>query len=270
MTGGITARDPFLPALSRGLQEGVHASGNTVSIDKLDLTFDPDFPAVITEVRLTGEHANEAQTRASEGTTSPAMTITTPRKPSVFSVIRPWFNPSTYPFLRAPLNYLLVLLTPLVVPATLLVVTAFAIQRVSSSIRVHRHLRCRKDDSPSGKPSPSAGPVAPKDLEAQTNGTDTLAQPTTTGDFTASTFGIQTSITADLSGVYSGDHSQSLPPLQLEMIKMLDESLHMRKHLAFIPNVFTSHPVILCQDADNPEHQQGLGVVRHWAHNFAF
>lgn len=58
--------------------------------------------------------------------------------------------------------------------------------------------------------------------------------------------------------------------MQLEMIKMLDETLHMRKHLAFIPNVFTSHPVILCQDAGNPEHQQGLGVVRHWAHNFAF
>lgn len=58
--------------------------------------------------------------------------------------------------------------------------------------------------------------------------------------------------------------------MQKEMVKMLDKSIHMRKHLAFLPNVFTSHPVIICQDRKNSEHQMGLSVVEHWASHFLF
>ena len=54
------------------------------------------------------------------------------------------------------------------------------------------------------------------------------------------------------------------------MVRMLDESVHMRKHLAFIPNVFTSHPIIICRDQDIPAHRLGLSAVRHWASNFLF
>lgn len=131
---------------------------------------------MISDVRLTNYHEIAPHTPLSGEAVPQTMEVTTPSKPSMFSVIRPWFNPSTYPFLRVPLNYLLVLLIPLVVPAIILVVTAFAVQRVSSSVRVHRHLRHQRDHSSVEKPAPTSDSAAPKDLEAQTNDNDTLAQ----------------------------------------------------------------------------------------------
>jgi hypothetical protein len=91
------------------------------------------------------------------------------------ATIRPWFDASTYPFLPRPLNYLLVILIPLVAPAILLVVATFALQRMASALRVHRHFRDRKP--------PVSGELAnepqkehkhPLDLEAQVDDSDTL------------------------------------------------------------------------------------------------
>jgi hypothetical protein len=58
--------------------------------------------------------------------------------------------------------------------------------------------------------------------------------------------------------------------MQEDMIKMLNEGVPVKKHLAFLPTAFTSHPVVVCKDQDDEEHQLGLSVVRHWANNFQF
>lgn len=75
---------------------------------------------------------------------------------------------------------------------------------------------------------------------------------------------------ADLSGLYSPGTRQILPPIQKEMVKMLNDHLPMKKHLAFFPDTFTSHPVILCKDLDDAECRKGLSIVQHWANRFEF
>lgn len=98
------------------------------------------------------------------------LSITTPSKPSLLSIIQPWFDPSVYPFLPSPLNYLLVVLIPLVIPAIFLVVGAFSVQRVTSTIRIRRHLFNRKKTSatiPVSSSPATESPDAVRDLEAQ-------------------------------------------------------------------------------------------------------
>lgn len=98
--------------------------------------------------------------------------ITTPLNPSLLSSIRPWFDPTTYPFIPFPLNYILVILIPLVVPAVILVVSAFSVQRVASAIRVRRHLRRRGKESTTTPPASEKRPVS-HDLEAQVDADET-------------------------------------------------------------------------------------------------
>lgn len=102
--------------------------------------------------------------------------VVTPVKPSMMTAIRPWFDPSTYPFLPRPLNYVLVILIPLVAPAILLVVGTFALQRTASALRVHQHLRARKPPAPGELPNNEHQEERkdPPDLEAQVDDSDTL------------------------------------------------------------------------------------------------
>lgn len=57
---------------------------------------------------------------------------------------------------------------------------------------------------------------------------------------------------------------------QRQMVKMLHQALddRMQIHLAFLPAVWNSHAVIVCQNRALPEHRLGLPVVRHWANHF--
>lgn len=83
----------------------------------------------------------------------------------------------------------------------------------------------------------------------------------------------------DLAGIYppeeaappsptasSSTHaSPTLDPRQQELVHALNSITHLRKHIAFFPDVFTSHTVIICQDEKKEELKPGLGVVKHWA-----
>jgi len=273
LTGGISTVDPFLPAVgqARRSRSGASNSDRALMLDKIELTFDSDHPVIIADVRVANNQPL-ASARSFQAESATSSTIT-PVRPGVITTIRPWFDASTYPFLPHPLNYLLVVLIPLVAPAILLVVGTFSIQRMASAIRIHRHFRQHKpvalEDVVNNEPQKEYNP--PPDLEAQVEDNETLPC-SPTGISPASTFAgtITTSVNVDLSGVYSTGSSPSLPQIQKDMVRMLNESVHMRKHLVFIPNVFTSHPIIICQNQDIPEHRLGLSAVRHWANNFSF
>ena len=76
----------------------------------------------------------------------------------------------------------------------------------------------------------------------------------------------------DINGLSPPNTQPILSDMQLEIAEMLRESLgsRMRLHLAFIPNVWNSHAVIICQNPKHPEHILGKSAVQHWAHHFAY
>lgn len=55
---------------------------------------------------------------------------------------------------------------------------------------------------------------------------------------------------------------------QLSIIRALNVLPHVRKYTVFIPSVRNSHAIIICRNPRFANHQQGRGVLRHWAHNF--
>ncbi|KAF8315953.1 hypothetical protein DL93DRAFT_2078737 [Clavulina sp. PMI_390] len=84
-------------------------------------------------------------------------------------------------------------------------------------------------------------------------------------------------MTLDLSGLHSSFEPPQRPaitPQQRTMIQNLNAALdaHPRatKHLSFLPNVWTSHQVLIVQDAKDAEHRAGESAVRHWADHFMF
>ena len=71
-------------------------------------------------------------------------------------------------------------------------------------------------------------------------------------------------------GLKRSHAQQALSDTQIEIVDMLRRSLHMRMHLAFIPNVWNSHAVIICQNPNISDHLFGRSAVEHWAHHFEF
>ena len=192
LTGGISTVDPFLPALGKARRSGSANSDHVLMLDKIELcvrslwkvicrtnnhshsTFDTEYPVIITDVRVVDSHS--VASAKTESTPTSAITLV---KPGVMTAIRPWFNASTYPFLPRPLNYLLVVLIPLVVPAVLLVVGTFTFQRTASVIRVHRHFRHHKRAAPKEvvRDEIQEEHNQTPDLEAQADDSETLRSP---------------------------------------------------------------------------------------------
>lgn len=62
-----------------------------------------------------------------------------------------------------------------------------------------------------------------------------------------------------------------LTPLQHQIVANLNSIPHLKKHIAFVPHYLSSHALIVCRDpAQFPSHEEGKGVLRHWADRFEF
>jgi hypothetical protein len=106
-------------------------------------TFDPDFPSILTGVRVSKsifpEQADEESEHQEDDVDYPV--FHGPLEPTTYQKIQPWFSPASYRFLPRPLSYVLVASIPFIVPAIPLVVGAFACQRLASRVRIRKHFR---------------------------------------------------------------------------------------------------------------------------------
>ena len=58
---------------------------------------------------------------------------------------------------------------------------------------------------------------------------------------------------------------------QKQIVANLNSIPHLKKHIAFVPHYMNAHAVIVCRDPENfPAHEEGKGVIRHWADRFEF
>ncbi|EJD52523.1 lipid particle protein, partial [Auricularia subglabra TFB-10046 SS5] len=58
---------------------------------------------------------------------------------------------------------------------------------------------------------------------------------------------------------------------QKQIVANLNSIPHLRKHIAFVPHYMNAHAVIVCRDpAQFSAHEEGKGVIRHWADRFEF
>jgi hypothetical protein len=60
----------------------------------------------------------------------------------------------------------------------------------------------------------------------------------------------------------------TLPQFQLDIIAHMNALPDLKKHVAYFPDVFTSHQVIICQNQDLEAHWPGRKVLKHWTKGF--
>jgi hypothetical protein len=176
--GPLAPDTPLSPMTPSSTQTS--KSVRTLGLDRLDLyainrslvpflslnrmmlyrSFDEDYPSVVIDVRLgpevTKETTNNTTTRQ-----GPIKTVKT--RISLYETIKPWFLPSTYPFIPPPLSYLLVITIPLVFPAVFLILSTFTCQLIASKLRIRRHFRSKLGSQAHGA---RATNLADRDTEA--------------------------------------------------------------------------------------------------------
>ncbi|KAF9516708.1 hypothetical protein BS47DRAFT_626606 [Hydnum rufescens UP504] len=257
VAGGITTDDPFMEALATAGDE-IHRvpTETSLTLDRLQLVFDERYPDLISTVETIPKDEMKSVPKSN------LLSADRPKSTLIpcIAPLRPWFTPSTYPFLPRPLRPVLVGTIPLVIPAVLLVVVTFTIQGVKSRIRIKRHFRHRAgrtwksrvwDDLEDHIQPPSRSWTA-----ATTNSTSTGSTVVHVN-------------TNDLYPTRKAGLGSNLSTAQHDMIDALNKSIpNMKKHVAFFPGVFTSHTVIVCQDQHNIVHRRGLAIVQHWADIF--
>lgn len=73
---------------------------------------------------------------------APFVTAIAPRRGWV--TIRPWLTPRPYPFLPRALGWAMVLSVPLILPAVLIVLGTFSVEKARSTMRVRKHLQAKE------------------------------------------------------------------------------------------------------------------------------
>ena len=133
-----------------------------------DRTFDPKYRAVVSSVEeldtskpsIPDLESGLAPEPKDSDTTSPPY-ITSLQPASGWKAIKPWLTPRPYPFLPRPLGWLLVICIPFVLPAALLIIAAFSVERVRSQLRVRQHFRARRSSNiDTTRPGAAPGPDA--------------------------------------------------------------------------------------------------------------
>lgn len=73
----------------------------------------------------------------------------------------------------------------------------------------------------------------------------------------------------DLStSVYHSHEQPIISPNHKKIVNWLN-LLPIKKEIAYFPEVWNSHPTIVCRDVKHFEsHRKGEGVLRHWANSF--
>lgn len=70
------------------------------------------------------------------------------------------------------------------------------------------------------------------------------------------------------SSVYCNREQPIISPNHKKIVNWLN-LLPIKKEIVYFPEVWNSHPVIVCRDVKHFEsHRKGEGVLRHWANSF--
>ncbi|KAF8335816.1 putative serine esterase-domain-containing protein, partial [Cantharellus anzutake] len=256
LTGGIDDSDPFLPALAKS---GVFRAPaeQSVVIGDIELTLDPKYPGLISGVKN-----RPVPTREPKGSWE---------KPAFWISIKPWFSPSTYPFLPKPLDIGLVILIPTIIPPIILILASFTFHRIASFLRIRKHFRSNPSAADSERKShPHFDLESQKTKVTKEQSNDSNQLSTLVSDAGTIAMDMVSSPTSDLevgldiSGLHTGGSRPALHDPQKSMALAIKAGLpKMKKHIAFFPGVFTSHKMIICQDERITEHKRGLDVINH-------
>jgi len=70
------------------------------------------------------------------------------------------------------------------------------------------------------------------------------------------------------SSIYRSHEQPIISPNHKKIVNWLN-LLPIKKEIAYFPEVWNSHSIIVCRDVKHFEsHRQGEGVLRHWANSF--
>ena len=70
------------------------------------------------------------------------------------------------------------------------------------------------------------------------------------------------------SSIYRSHEQPIISPNHKKIVNWLN-SLPIKKEIVYFPEVWNSHPIIVCRDVKHfKSHRQGEGVLRHWTNSF--
>jgi len=196
-----------------------------------------------------------------------------PPKPTLFSPA--WFKKFKTPlppafYVGFPLNILLILLSPVIVPVFL---GSRMVQLLSSSYSSKKRIKnLQSHESHKNR-------LIYILAELEKNVENRIVDFVETSEANAST-----STSADINGTgqlklssnsetvsETSGANPTLTKLQKELIKLLSTLPNLKKEIAFIHTLTNTHSAIVCRDVEKYKfYSVGKGILSHWAYNFEF